>query len=70
MNIDDGLSPDEAAILAVLANPGLKAVRNGNMVAHAQLIQAKLLPNIVNTTVVGPISIGRNSEWASGDMTT
>lgn len=47
INIDDGLSPDEAAILAVLANPELKAVRDRSMLANAQLLQAKLLPNPV-----------------------
>lgn len=41
----DGISPDEAAILAVLANPKLRAIRNRKKVAMAQLIQAGILPN-------------------------
>ncbi len=41
----DGLSPDEAAVLAVLANPSLRAVRDARGVATAQLLQAGLLPN-------------------------
>ncbi|MEP9412240.1 MAG: TolC family protein [Candidatus Brocadia sp.] len=41
----DGISPDEASILAVLANPKLRAIRNRKKVAMAQLIQAGILPN-------------------------
>ena len=44
-NIKDGLSPDEAAILAVLRNPELRAIRNRHGIAAAQLLQAGLLPN-------------------------
>src|SRR5665648_461618 len=41
----DGLSPDEAAILAVIANPQLRALRDQKGLAQAQLIQAGILPN-------------------------
>ena len=41
----DGISPDEAAILAVLANPTLRAIRDRKEVSMAQLIQAGILPN-------------------------
>jgi outer membrane protein, heavy metal efflux system len=41
----DGLSPDEAAILAVLANPALRAVRDGRGLSAAQVLQAGILPN-------------------------
>jgi len=41
----DGLSPDEAAILAVIANPTLRAVRDRRGIASAQLLQAGILPN-------------------------
>jgi len=41
----DGLSPDEAAILAVLINPSLRAVRDQQGIAKAQLLQAGILPN-------------------------
>ncbi|MFQ5848611.1 MAG: TolC family protein [Candidatus Methylomirabilales bacterium] len=41
----DGLSPDEAAILAVIANPTLRAVRDRRRIAAAQLLQAGILPN-------------------------
>jgi len=39
------LSPDEAAVLAVLANPRLKAIRDEAHIAEAQVIQAGILPN-------------------------
>lgn len=41
----DGLSPDEAAILAVAANPTLRAARNERGIAAAQLLEAGILPN-------------------------
>jgi outer membrane protein TolC len=41
----DGLSPDEAAVLAVLANPSLRAVRDQRGIAKAQLLSAGILPN-------------------------
>lgn len=44
-NIRDGLSPDEAAILAVIANPSLRAIRDQRGIAAAQLLQAGILPN-------------------------
>lgn len=45
LNLNDGLSPDEAAVLAVLLNPTLRAQRDRRQVAQAQLTQAGLLPN-------------------------
>jgi outer membrane protein TolC len=44
-DLRDGLSPDEAAILAVIANPQLRAVRDRKGLAQAQLLQAGILPN-------------------------
>lgn len=40
-----GLGPDEAAILAVLVNPTLRAERDKREVSAAQLYQAGILPN-------------------------
>ena len=40
-----GLTPEGAAVLAVLANPALKAARAKKGVAAAQLLQAGILPN-------------------------
>jgi outer membrane protein, heavy metal efflux system len=44
-NERDGLSADEAGILAVLANPELRAARDRKGLAAAQLFQAGILPN-------------------------
>jgi cobalt-zinc-cadmium efflux system outer membrane protein len=45
LNLQNGLSPEEAAVLAVLLNPSLRAVRDGRALADAQLLRAGLLPN-------------------------
>jgi outer membrane protein TolC len=56
LDLKNGLSPDEAAILAVLENPQLRVERNKLSIANAQLLQAGLLPNptisynLANTT--------------------
>ena len=44
-DVSNGLSPDEAAITAVIVNPKLKAARDKRQIAQAQLLQAGLLPN-------------------------
>jgi outer membrane protein TolC len=41
----DGLSPEEAAVMAVIANPQLRAVRDQAGLAMAQVIEAGILPN-------------------------
>ena len=45
VNPSDGISPDEAAVLAVLLNPSLRSERDRRSLADAQIIQAGLLPN-------------------------
>src|SRR5438067_744570 len=45
LNLRDGISPDEAAVLAVLLNPTLRAARNQRNIARAQVILAGILPN-------------------------
>lgn len=45
IDLNDGLSPDEAAVMAVIVNPALRAVRDRRGIAEAQLIQAGILPN-------------------------
>ena len=42
---DQGLSPEQAAVFAVLANPTLRSVRDARGLARAQIIQAGILPN-------------------------
>jgi cobalt-zinc-cadmium efflux system outer membrane protein len=46
---DAGLTPDEAAVIAVLINPALRAARDQRGSAAAALLQAGLLPNPVLT---------------------
>ena len=57
----DGLSPDEAAILAVIANPALRAVRDRRGIASTQLLQAGILPNPQLSYDLG-IPVGGNTE--------
>ena len=45
LNLRSGLGPDQAAILAVILNPKLRADRDRRGLAAAQLIQAGILPN-------------------------
>lgn len=45
IDLSDGLSPDEAAVIALLENPGLKAMRDQRGLADAQLLQARILPD-------------------------
>jgi len=42
---EEGLSPDSAAVLAVLLNPSLRAIRDQRALSNAQLLNAGLLPN-------------------------
>lgn len=45
LDLRAGLSPEGAAVLAVIANPDLRAVRDRRSIAAAQVLQAGLLPN-------------------------
>jgi len=47
IDLSDGLDPDEAAVLAVLLEPGLVAARDARGEAEAQTIAAGILPNPV-----------------------
>ncbi len=47
INVDDGISPDEAALLAVAGNLELRAYRSQLAVSRAQIIEAGILPNPV-----------------------
>ncbi len=61
LDLDSGLSPDSAGVLAVLLNPTLRADRNRRHLADAQLLQAGLLPNPQLTLNYG---------WVTGGVTT
>ncbi len=52
IDLADGLSPDEAAVVAVLVNPDLAAVRDARGEAEAQLVAAGLLPTPTLTAEV------------------
>ncbi len=45
LDLSRGVDPDQAAVLAVLLNPGLRAARDAHGEAEAQLVVAGLLPN-------------------------
>jgi outer membrane protein TolC len=45
LNLRSGIGPDQAAILAVILNPKLRADRDLRGLAAAQLIQAGIIPN-------------------------
>ncbi|HET7307899.1 MAG TPA: TolC family protein [Gammaproteobacteria bacterium] len=69
-NAADGLDPVELATLAVINNPQLKAERKQAEVAHAQLFNAKLLPDpqlglsyASTTTAETPATGPLTNEW-------
>lgn len=45
MDPKEGITPDQAALIAVVANPSLRALRDQRASAQAAVLQAKLLPN-------------------------
>src|SRR5881397_1261767 len=42
-----GIGPDDAATITLYSNPALRAIRDRRGLAAAQLIQARILPNVV-----------------------
>jgi outer membrane protein TolC len=45
IDLADGLSPEEAAVAAVIANPRLRVIRDQRGIAEAQVMEAGLIPN-------------------------
>src|SRR5437870_1460250 len=66
LNLRDGVSPDEAAVLAVLLNPSLRAARNQRAVAAAQVIQAGILPNPQFTGSIDSVIGGNTVDTQTG----
>lgn len=70
LDASDGLSPEEASVLAVVLNPALRAARDRRKEAHAQLIQAGILPNPQLTGnldyVVGGSTLGTQTGFGYG----
>jgi outer membrane protein TolC len=66
IDLRDGLSPDEAAVVAVTYNPTLRAERNRVAVSSAQLFQAGILPNPQLTLEVDPVIGGNTAGTTTG----
>jgi cobalt-zinc-cadmium efflux system outer membrane protein len=62
----NGITPTQAAIIAVLANPKLRADRNRRGVAEAQLIQAGILPNPSVSYSIDPVTGGMTKGTVPG----
>jgi cobalt-zinc-cadmium efflux system outer membrane protein len=60
LHFSEGLSPDEAAVMAVLINPALRAERDRRNIAQAELLQAGILPNA---------QLSYNYDWVIGGNT-
>lgn len=66
LNYRDGLSPDEAAVLAVLVNPSLRAERDRHALASAQLLTAGILPNPQLTAALDVPTGGKDAGTVNG----
>jgi outer membrane protein TolC len=66
VDLRDGLSPDEAAVVAVIYNPTLRAERDKVSVSSAQLLQAGLLPNPQLSIEVDPVNGGNTVDTVTG----
>ncbi len=65
-DLDDGLTPEEAAVFAVAVNPALRVERDRPLLAEARLLQAGILPNpTLNYSLDVPIG-SRTSGEVSG----
>ena len=68
MDLADGLGPDEAAVIAVLRNPDLIALRSSRGEAQAQVVAAGILPNPVLSGSFdhpfGVNSAGASNAWS------
>ena len=58
IDLRGGLTPDSAAVLAVVANPAVRAQRARRSLASAQLLQAGLLPNPTLDFTLDPVTGG------------
>jgi outer membrane protein TolC len=63
LDLQHGLTPDSAAVMAVIVNPGLRAQRDRRSLAEAQLLQAGLLPNPTLDFSYDPVT-GGNTQGA------
>lgn len=63
IDLQGGLTPDAAAIVAVVTNPALRAQRDRGSLAQAQLLQARMLPNPTLDFNYDPVT-GGNTQGA------
>lgn len=80
IDLGDGISPDEAAVIAVLLNPALRADRDRRGLAQAQLVQAGVLPNpqiswgndcVIGGNTAGTITaFGLGASWDVTELLT
>lgn len=70
LNLTDGLSPNEAAIIAVYENPSLKTERANLLISNAEVLEAGLIPNPQFTMSLdkpnGGLSAGTNTASSFG----
>lgn len=64
-----GVTPDTAAVLAVVVHPSLRAARDERNLARAQLVQAGILPNPeVSVGLVKPVGARASGEVVGADL--
>src|SRR5665213_2527291 len=56
-----GLTPDSAAVIAVIVNPSLRAERDRRSLACAQLLEAGILPNPTIDFTLDPVTGGNTA---------
>src|SRR5205807_3060384 len=66
IDLRTGLTPDAAAIVAVVANPALRVQRDHRALASAQLLQAGLLPNPSLDFTLDPVTGGDTAGTVTG----
>jgi len=78
IDLSDGVSPDEAAVLSVVLNPSLRARRASRGIASAEVLRAGLLPDPVlsfsadvpsgGATTGANTGTGVGLDWAISDL--
>ncbi len=66
LNFAEGLSADEAALVAVVVNPSLRAQRDRRDLSSAQLLQAGILPNPQLDFTLDPVTGGNTQGTVTG----
>ncbi len=66
IDLRNGLSPESAAVLAVIVNPSLRVERDRRSLSSAQLLQAGLLPNPTLDLSVDPVTGGNTPQTVTG----